>query len=250
MRVHNAVVLVTGANRGIGSALVTAFLERGATRVHAGARDPGTLAAVTAQDPERVRPLALDITDPTSVSSAALTAADVTILVNNAGVYAMGHLLEMDLRDVETVMNTNWLGTLRVLRAFAPVVEGNGGGAVANIISVGAFGGTPSMGAYPASKAALNALTQAVRPDLAPRGITVHAVFPGPVDTDMLRLASAGLPAMADFPRATTADVARAIVDGIEAGAEEIFPDPFAEQIGEEWSHDPKAVERRLTTIA
>ncbi|GAA2936583.1 SDR family oxidoreductase [Streptomyces thioluteus] len=249
MRVQNAVVLVTGANRGIGSALVTAFLERGAARVHAGARDPGTLAAVTAQDPERVHPLALDITDPTSVTSAALTASDVTVLVNNAGTHAMGHLLEMDLRDVEAVMNTNWLGTLRVLRAFAPVVESNGGGAVANVISVGAFGGTPSMGGYPASKAALNALTQAVRLDLAPRGIAVHAVFPGPVDTDMLRLTTDTLPAMTGFPRATTADVARAIVDGVEADAEEIFPDPFAEQIGEEWRRDPKAVERRLTAI-
>ncbi|MBH1934808.1 SDR family oxidoreductase [Streptomyces sp. AV19] len=250
MRVQNAVVLVTGANRGIGSALVTAFLERGAARVHAGARDPGTLAAVTARDPERIRPLALDITDPTSVTSAALTAPDVTLLVNNAGVHVMGHLLEMDLRDVETVMNTNWLGTLRVLRAFAPVVERNGGGAVVNVISVGAFGGTPSMGGYPASKAALNALTQAVRPDLAPRGIAVHAVYPGPVDTDMLRLAANALPRMAEFPRATTADVARAIIEGVEADTQEIFPDPFAEQLGEEWRRDPKAVERRLTDLA
>ncbi|KNB52444.1 SDR family NAD(P)-dependent oxidoreductase [Streptomyces caatingaensis] len=250
MRVHNAVVLVTGANRGIGSALVTAFLERGAARVHAGARDPGTLAAVTGQDPERIRPLALDITDPTSVTAAAATAPDVTPLVNNAGVHAMGHLLEMDLRDVETVMNTNWLGTLRVLRAFAPVIERNGGGAVANVISVGAFAGTPSMGGYPASKAALNALTQAVRLDLAPRGIDVHAVFPGPVETDMLRLTTDALPAMGDFPRASAADVAAAIVDGVEAGADEIFPDAFAREIGDEWRRDPKAVERRLAGLA
>ncbi|GAA0346425.1 SDR family oxidoreductase [Streptomyces blastmyceticus] len=249
MHIHDAVVLVTGANRGIGSALVTAFLERGAARVHATARDPETLAAVTARDPERVLPLALDVTDPDSVAAAALAAPDVTLLVNNAGVALMGHLLEMDLGAVETVMNTNWLGTLRALRAFVPVIERNGGGAVVNVVSIGAFGGTPSMGGYPASKAALNSLTQAVRPDLAPRGITVHAVYPGPVDTDMLRLSTPALPALGDMPRATPADVARAVVDGVEAGAEDIFPDPFAEQIGEAWRRDPKGVERQLVGL-
>ncbi|EMF00505.1 SDR family NAD(P)-dependent oxidoreductase [Streptomyces mobaraensis NBRC 13819 = DSM 40847] len=246
MRINEAVALVTGANRGIGRALVTEFLSRGAARVHAAARDPRTLEPLVAEAPDRIVPLTLDITDPAAVTAAAEAAPDVTLLVNNAGRHGMGHLLEMDLTDVEAVMRTNWLGTLHVLRAFAPVVERNGGGAVANIVSVGAFAGTPAMGAYPASKAALALLTQAVRVDLAPRGITVHAVFPGPVETDMLRYATGHLKSLGDVPTASAADAARAIADGVEAGDEEIFPDPFARQVQECLRTDPKGVERLL----
>ncbi|MBZ4321455.1 SDR family NAD(P)-dependent oxidoreductase [Streptomyces huiliensis] len=249
MRINEAVALVTGANRGIGRALVTEFLSRGAARVHAAARDPRTLEPLVAEAPDRIVPLALDITDPAAVTAAAEAAPDVTLLVNNAGRHAMGHLLDMDLADVEEVMRTNWLGTLRVLRAFAPVVERNGGGAVANLISIGAFGGTAAMGPYPASKAALALLTQAVRVDLAPRGITVHGVFPGPVETDMLRYAAGHLHDIDAIPVASAADAARAIADGIEAGDEEIFPDPYAREIQEGLRTDPKGVERLLLSM-
>ncbi|MEV5377713.1 SDR family oxidoreductase [Streptomyces nondiastaticus] len=249
MRIEGSTVLVTGANRGIGRAFVSAFLARGARRVHAAARNPAALEPVVAEAPDRVVPLALDLTDPATVEAAAEAASDVTLLVNNAGTHGMGHLLDMDLGVVEDVMRTNYLGTLRVLRAFAPVLERNGGGAVANVISIGAFAGTPSLGGYPASKAALHLMTQAVRADLAPRGIAVHAVFPGPVDTDMFDYAVRCEPALGEFPRTSAAEVAVAVVDGLEAGEEDIFPDAFAAEIGREWRADPKALERRLMHI-
>ncbi|WP_171171923.1 SDR family NAD(P)-dependent oxidoreductase [Streptomyces sp. I05A-00742] len=252
MRIQDAVVLVTGANRGIGRALVAGFLERGAARVHAAARDPRTLEGLVGQGAGaagRVVPLALDITDPAAVAAAAEAASEVNLLVNNAGLHAMGHVLDMDLESVEAVMRTNWLGTLRMLRAFAPVVERNGGGAIVNVISVGAFAGTPQLGPYPASKAALNMLTQAVREDLAPRGISVHAVFPGPVETDMLRYAVEHLPGIGSYTAATADEAAAAILDGIEAGADEIFPDPFAERVRDGLRTDPKGVERLLIDV-
>ncbi|MBB5122996.1 hypothetical protein AF335_14210 [Streptomyces eurocidicus] len=249
MDIEGSVVLVTGANRGIGRALVDAFLARGAARVYAAARNPASLDPVVAGDPARVVPVEVDLSAPDTIAAAATTAADVTLLVNNAGSHGMGHLLDMDLALVEEVMRTNYLGTLRVLRAFAPVIEGNGGGAVVNVISIGAFGGTPSLGGYPASKAALHSLTQAVRPDLAPRGISVHGVFPGPVDTDMFDDVLGHEPVFGEFPRATAAEVARATLDGIAADAEDIFPDSFAAEVGEMWRVDPKGVERRLSGI-
>ncbi len=249
MHVEGSTVLVTGANRGIGRALVSAFLARGARRVHAAARNPAALEPVVAEAPDRVVPLALDLTVPATVEAAAEAASDVTLLVNNAGTHAMGHLLDMDLGAVEGVMRTNFLGTLRVLRAFVPVLERNGGGAVANVISIGAFAGTPSLGGYPASKAALHLMTQAVRADLGPRGIAVHAVFPGPVDTDMFAYAARCEPSFGEFPPASAAEVAAATIDGLEAGEEDIFPDAFAAQAGREWRADPKALEKRLTDI-
>ncbi|WP_058044726.1 SDR family oxidoreductase [Streptomyces roseifaciens] len=249
MNIDGSTALVTGANRGIGRALVTALLARGAARVHAAARNPATLEPVVALAPDQVIPLGLDLTVPATVEAAAEAASDVTLLVNNAGTHGVGHLLDMDLDVVEDVMRTNFLGTLRVLRAFVPVLERNGGGAVANVISIGAFGGTPSLGGYPASKAALLLMTQAVRADLAPRGITVHGVFPGPVDTDMLDYVARHEPAFGDFPRASADEVAGRTLDGLEAGAEDIFPDDFAAQVGREWRADPKALERRLSGI-
>ncbi|UQI45464.1 SDR family oxidoreductase [Streptomyces sp. HU2014] len=250
MEIEGSVVLVTGANRGIGRALVGEFLARGAARVHAAARNPASLAAVVAEDPARVVPVAVDLSAPDTITAAAEAAPDVTLLVNNAGSHGMGHLLDMDLALVEEVMRTNFLGTLRVLRAFVPVIERNGGGAVVNVISIGAFGATPALGGYPASKAALHSMTQAVRQDLAPRGIGVHAVFPGPVDTDMLDYVIGHEPAFGDFPRATSAEVARATLDGLAADAEDIFPDSFAVGVGELWRSDPKGVERRLSGIS
>ncbi|MGK5546078.1 SDR family NAD(P)-dependent oxidoreductase [Streptomyces sp. URMC 127] len=249
MNIDGSTVLVTGANRGIGRALVSAFLARGARRVHAAARNPAALEPVVAEAPDRVVPLTLDLTAPATVEAAAEAAPDVTLLVNNAATHAVGHLLDMDLGAVEDVMRTNFLGTLRVLRAFVPVLERNGGGAVANVISVGAFGGTPSLGGYPASKAALHLMTQAVRADLRPRGIAVHAVFPGPVDTDMFDYVVRHEPAFGEFPRVSPAEVAAAMIDGLEAGEEDIFPDAFAAQVEQERRADIKALERRMTGI-
>ncbi|MEU2874408.1 SDR family NAD(P)-dependent oxidoreductase [Streptomyces olivoreticuli] len=248
VRIEGATVLVTGANRGIGRALLTEFLARGAGRVYAAARNPAALfsAPAAGHDDGRVVPLRVDLTEPATIAAAAEAAPDVTLLVNNAASHGVGHLLDMDLDVVDSVMRTNYLGTLRMVRAFVPVVARNGGGAIVNVISVGAFGGTPSLGGYPASKAALNSLTQAIRQDLAPRSITVHGVFPGPVDTDMLDYVVGHEPTFGEFARATPGEVARATLDALASGDEEIFPDAFSEQLREEWERDPRAVERRL----
>ncbi|MEV6673647.1 SDR family NAD(P)-dependent oxidoreductase [Streptomyces sp. NPDC051162] len=248
VRIEGATVLVTGANRGIGKALVAEFLARGAERVYAAARNPASLPSdpATGHADGRVVPLRVDLTEPGTIAAAARTATDVTLLVNNAGLLGVGHLLDMDLDDVDRVMRTNYLGTLRMIRAFVPVLERNEGGAIVNVISVGAFGGTPSLGGYPPSKAALNSLTQAVRQDLAPRSITVHGVFPGPVGTDMFDSVAAYDPAFGEFPPATTGEVARATLDALASGDEEIFPDAFALQLRAEWERDPRAAERML----
>lgn len=249
MQIKDSVVLVTGANRGIGRALLAEFLARDAARAYAAARRPEALEPVTAADPDRVVPLVLDITSPQAIGAAVQAAPDVTVLVNNAGVVNLGHLIDMEFDAVENVLRTNVLGPLRMVRAFAPVIEHNGGGAIVNVISIGAFGGTPGMGGYPASKAALNLMTQAFREDLVPRGITVHGVFPGPVETDMLAQALSTAPDLSTYPTTTPQEVARAVLDGLERGNPEIFPDPVSREIGETWARDPKDVERRLTRM-
>ena len=157
-------LLSTGANRGIGKAYVEALVQAGARRIYA-----------------------LDVTDPAQVNAAAQTAQDVTLLINNAGVIGSGGLFTAN--SVETAqweMNTNYFGALSMMRAFAPILQGNGGGAVVNMLSVVAVANAPVFGSYSASKAALNSLTQDIRAELANQGTQVVGVFPGPVDTAMV----------------------------------------------------------------
>src|SRR4051794_7089237 len=199
MQVKNSVALVTGANRGIGARFVTQLLERGASRVYATARRPETLESLVAAAPDRVVPLPPDITDVDQVAAAARAATDVTLLVNNAGVLAFGAPLDGDLELVERDMAVNYLGTLKATRGFAPVLQANGGGAVLNMLTIVGFAPMAPLAGYCASKAAAHCLTQALRGQLAPHGITVHGVYPAGVDTDML----AGV----DFPKADPADV-------------------------------------------
>ncbi|WP_239118229.1 SDR family oxidoreductase [Paractinoplanes ferrugineus] len=233
---QEATALVTGANRGIGRAIVGALLERGIKKVYATARD----AAGVAADP-RVLVLRLDITDAEQVAAAASIAGDVTLLVNNGGSLEFADLLAGDLAAIETDLRTNYLGTLAVTRAFVPVLRANGGGAIVNMLSLVALGAVRGMGGYSVSKAAAASMTQAVRAQVAGLGITVHGVFPGAVDTDMIRAF--------DMPKADPADVARTILDGVEAGAEDIFPDPMARDGHRTWRTDPKILERQMAAI-
>lgn len=241
MDVRNATVLVTGANRGIGRALVQALLEAGAGRVYAAARDPEQLRDQVAADPDRVVPVMLDMRDAASVEAAARQVGAVDLLINNAGALTFGNLLDMPMEDVERNMDVNYLGTLRVVRAFAPLMGRDRDAAIVNTLSIGSFSNIQGLGAYGASKAASWSMTQAIRASLAPRRIAVHAVFPGPVDTDMAR----------DIPmaKASPADVARAIVDGVVAGREDILPDAVAEQVYAGWRQDHKAVERQFAAM-
>lgn len=241
MLVKNTVALVTGANRGIGLALVKALLMSGANKVYAGARDLKTLEPVRALDPTRVIPLHIDVTDGADVSTLPHKAPDTTLLINNAGVLAAGGILEVPLKAIERDFNTNFFGTLNMARAFVPVIEGNRGGAVVNILTLVALASFPGFAAYNASKAAAWSMTQSLRAGVAGKRIAVHGVYPGAVDTDML----AGV----EVPKTSAADVAAAIIAGIESDQEDIFPDPMSKQMYAAWRQDHKAVERQFASM-
>jgi NAD(P)-dependent dehydrogenase (short-subunit alcohol dehydrogenase family) len=227
--------LVTGANRGLGRQLVAALLDRGVRRVYAAARDTARLPGGDG----RVVPLALDLTDRPGIGAAAASAPDVTLLINNAGAAAFADPFTADREAIALEVTTNYLGSLDVIRAFAPVIEANGGGAVVNVLSVVALAGHPPMAGYAASKAAAHSMTQAIRPGLAARGIAVHGVYPAGIDTGMI--------ADVEGPRTAPRLVADGILDGVERGEEDIFPDPVSRSLAPTWFGDPKAYERAFS---
>lgn len=222
--------LVTGANRGLGRRFAEQLLERGAT-VYAAARRPETI------DLPGAIPLQLDITDPESVRRAAETASDVTVLINNAGVSTRAGLLDGPIDDIRLEMETHYFGTLAVTRAFAPVIEGNtagkGGGAILNVLSVLSWAHVPTSGAYAAAKAAAWALTDAVRTELAPRGIHVAALHVGYMDTDMVSYIPAD-------QKTDPALVAAQALDGLFAGRPEILGDDLTRTVKAHLSDSPQ----------
>lgn len=240
MHIKNSVALVTGANRGIGRALVDALLARGASRVYATARDVASLDAIARLDPRRVRTIKLDVTNTADARAAADEAQDLTLLINNAGVVTLGGLANVPVDAVRDNMETNFFGTLNVINAFIPTLE-HRQGAIVNMLSLVALASMPALAAYNASKAAGLSLTQSFRGDLGKRGITVHGVFPGAVDTDMIR--------SIEMPKTPAIDVARATLAGIEAGEEDIFPDAMSRQLYSAWRQDHKAVERQFAAM-
>lgn len=236
MSLSNHVTLITGANRGIGRSLVKTLLSRGARKIYAGARDPKSLEDLVQEAGGRVLPVKLDIRDRDQVAQAARQAADVTLLINNAGRAAFGKLLDSAEAEIEADMLTNYFGTLSMLRAFVPVIQKNGGGAVANVLSVVSLASMPGVAGYSASKAALWSLTTALRENLRADKVAVHGIYPGPVDTDMARSFKA--------PKTSPDAVAEAILDGIASGEEDIFPDLMARQVRDMWQSDPKELQR------
>jgi NAD(P)-dependent dehydrogenase (short-subunit alcohol dehydrogenase family) len=239
-RVEGTVALVTGANRGIGRALTEALLARGVRKIYATARNPEALRALR---DTRVVPLRLDVTAVDDLIAVAEAASDVELVFNNAGV-----VLGSDLSDSAVVdqarreMEVNYFGPLQLLHRLAPTLARNGGGAVVNVGSAAGLTNLPLSPTYSASKAALHSLTQAARSLLVAQGTSVFGVYAGPVDTDMTRALA--------LPKASPRDVAFAILDGIEAGDEDIFPDPFASDFGRQFESSPKAAERKMAAIA
>jgi NAD(P)-dependent dehydrogenase (short-subunit alcohol dehydrogenase family) len=215
MDLSASTVLVTGANRGLGRALAAELLARGAT-VYAGARNPDQV------DLPGAKPVALDITDPASVAAAAQATGDVTVLINNAGSATGTDLLTGDLDNIRLELDTHYYGTLSVVRAFAPQIAANGGGAILNILSVLSWVSFPEHGAYCAAKSAQWSLTNALRLQLADQHIRVAGLHVGYMDTDMVRTV--------DAAKSDPADIARIAVDGIAAGAYEILADDAARQ--------------------
>ena len=241
MQIHNATALVTGANRGIGRALVAALLHTGANTVYAASREPRNLESTVALDSKRVRPVLLDVTDRGQVAALPARLHDVTLLINNAAVLHFGGILDVPLDTMAAELDTNFFGKLLMARAFAPVIERNGGGAIVNMLTLVALASMPGLSVYNASKAAAWSMTQSLRASLAGKGVAVHAVFPGAVDTDML----AGV----EMPKAAPEDVAAAIVAGVAADQEDIFPDPMSAQVYAAWKQDHKAIERQFASM-
>jgi len=222
-------------------ALVGALLHAGVKTVYAASRAPGNLGATLALDPKRVRPVVLDVTNRDQVAALPARLTDVTLLVNNAAVLHFGGILDVPLDTLMAELDTNFYGKLVMARAFAPVIERNGGGAIVNMLTLVALASMPGLSVYNASKAAAWSMTQSLRASLAGKGVAVHGVFPGAVDTDML----AGV----EMPKAAPEDVAAAIVAGVAANQEDIFPDAMSARVYAAWKQDHKAIERQFASM-
>jgi NAD(P)-dependent dehydrogenase (short-subunit alcohol dehydrogenase family) len=218
MKIENSVVLVTGANRGIGLAFTRELLARGARKVYAGVRDP---AAITQSD---VQSLRLDVTKPDDVAVAAELASDVTLVINNAGIAQPGGFLALDSEEVSRrLFETNFFAMLRMSKAFAPILKANGGGALLNVLSVASWVNGGELAAYSASKSAAWSLTNALRNELAAQKTQVLALHMGYVDTELTH----GL----DVPKSSPEEIVKRALDGLESGLDEVLADEITLQV-------------------
>lgn len=218
MNIENAVALVTGANRGLGLAFTRELLARGARKIYAAARAP---AAVLQSG---VQPLRLDVTKLDDVAAAAALASDVTLVINNAGIAQPGGFLAPDSEDVtRRLFETNFFAMLRMSKAFAPILKGNGGGALLNVLSVASWVNGGELAAYSASKSAAWSLTNALRNELTPQKTQVLALHMAYVDTDLTR----GL----DAPKSSPEEIVKRALDGLEAGLDEVLADEVTLQV-------------------
>ena len=235
MTVKDSVALVTGANRGVGAAFVRALLDRGAAKIYAGMRSTDGYQAPGG----RVQPLVLDVTDHDRVARAAAECSDVTLLVNNAGANRNRPISDRDAqRNAREEMEVNYFGTMEMCRQFGPVLGGNGGGAIVNMLSILSRVSLPMIGTYCASKAATLSLTQGVRAELAAQGTLVVAVMPGAIDT---RMGDMNPP-----PLEAPGDVANAALDAVEAGEEDAYPGVVAGGVSAGLAADPKGIEKQF----
>ena len=242
-KIEGSVALVTGSNRGIGRALVEVLIERGAAKVYAGARKVESVADLVAAHPGKVVAIELDVTNADHIAKAAALATDVSLLVNNAGVASsMGVMITDPATNplARTEFDVNVFGLLNVTQAFAPALNANGGGAIVNLGSVASLVSFAMAQTYSASKAAVHSVTQSLR--IALGNTLVVGVYPGPVDTEM----AAAIP----MDKATPASVAHEILDGVEGGVEEVFPDPMSKEMGAFYLQNPKGLEQQAAQMA
>lgn len=242
MDIAHSVALVTGANGGLGTHFVEALRSHGVAKIYAGARNPDSLAKLVARDPEIIIPIALDITNEQSVSQATSHCQDVTLLINNAGVgFNQGLIAAPDLSQARMEIEVNYFGTLMMCRAFAPVLQQNGGGAIVNMVSMVARVNLPFNGSYSASKAATLSLTQGVRAELAAQGTLVIAVMPATIDIGMGK----SYPEPKVSPEEVVSDALQAVVDGTE----EVYPGEQAKQMAAQLLSDPKGLEKAVAMM-
>lgn len=232
-KIEGKAVLVTGANRGIGRAFVNELLSRGAAKIYAGARNTAALDDLVAESGGKVIPLQLDVTNAKDIAAAA-THKDVALVINNAGTAGFSSFINPGADERGRIeMETNFFGTLNVSQAFAPVLKDNGGGAIINIGSIASHVNFPVLGTYSASKAAVHSMTQGLRAELAGQKTQVLGVYPGPVDTDMAE--------NFDADKTAPEEVVRQILNALEAGEENVFPDPVSTQLYEQFLAAPDA---------
>jgi len=236
--IKKSIVLLTGANRGIGKAILEQLIDQGATKVYACARNTDSLAPLIEGNAEKVVPLELDVTQEAHIQQAAAQAGDVNIVINNAGIFNYTAIIAAaDTNSARQEMEVNYFGLLNMTRAFAPILKTNEPGALVNISSIGGLFGIPMLGTYCASKAAVHSLTQSVRGELASQGTLVIGVYPGPIDTDMTK--------DIDLEKETPTQVAKAILDGIQNGIEDVYPDKVSQETAAQLQADSKAVEKQ-----
>lgn len=224
------VALVTGANRGIGRTIVETFLERGVRKVYLGVRNLESVADLEQQYADRVTPIHIDLSRPSTIISAAANAQDVDIVINNAGILKNASPLQPESIDaLETQMEINVAGLLRMAQAFAPVLKANGGGAFVQLNSIASLRSFPAFATYAASKAAAYSITQALRHEMAEQNTVVLSVHPGPIATDMAN--NAGLSDIAEPPGL----VAEGIIEALKKGECHLFPDTMARELWQQY---------------
>ncbi len=240
IEIENKVVLVTGANRGIGKIILETALAQGAKKVYAGVRQLGSADPLVEQHGDRVVPVHIDLEDPSSITAAAQAAQDADVVINNAGVLrSVTPLASEAVEAFEFEINVNVSGLMRMAQAFAPVLKSNGGGALVQLNSVVSVKAFSDFATYSASKAASYSITQSLRDLLAPQNTQVVSVHPGPIATDMAH--GAGLGEMAEPPTL----VADAIFNALRQGDFHVFPDTMAKQIGGEYQSFAKNIVER-----
>jgi len=232
MNFDNKVVLITGANKGIGKEITRALLKRGVKKIYATSRNIKNLPDFS---DDRIVPMTLDITQRGQISEAAQMAQDIDVLINNAGIAAFTSLLDGPLDRLEADMNTNYFGTLNMIREFVPILEKRETSTIVNMVTIGAFVNFPILGGYCASKSALFSMSQGMRIELSPKNISVHTVNPGPIDTDMA--------ADFDAEKASPELTAENIILGLEAGETDIFPDDGGKGMFDLWNNNYRDLE-------
>lgn len=232
MKFEGKIIFITGTNRGIGKSLVKAALDMGAAKVYATARNLSTLSDFT---DERVVKIELDITNEDQIQKAVELARDTQILINNAGALSAGTILGSEIDKIKYDMNVNYFSTINMMRAFSPILEKNSSPRIINIVSIVIYANFPFIAGYSASKAALYSATQAARIELSKKGIIVHAVNPGAIDTDMNK--------GSNMDMTSPDDVAVSILEDVEAEKLDIIPDKIGKGMYAIWKEDPAKLE-------
>ncbi len=242
MELNNAVVLVTGANGGIGSHFVEQLLQHNVAKIYVCARSAAKLSSLVDRNPGRIIPVELDVTNPQSVAAAAAHCPDVTVLINNAGnSLNQGFISAPDLEAARAEIDVNYFGMATMCRAFAPILKQQGGGAIVNMLSLLGKVNLPFSGSYSASKAAAISMTQSIRAELAAQHTLVVGIMPGTVDTDLAK--------EWPNPKVAPTEVAREALQALIDDQEDVYPGEQAKQVSAQLLVDPKGVEKYMATF-